>query len=87
MDVFLWLEDSASKQVVYPDGPSAKGWHGMGAYPASAGKKQWLEWEIRADLSRGVTYEVCLSVGPQGSGAGPNIQSTNVGGSQVHFEY
>lgn len=87
VDVFLWLEDGAGEKVVYPNAPRGKAFHGMGAYPADAPNKQWIEWEIRSDLVRRATYQVCVSVLPKGSGDGPNIQNADVKGLQVGFEY
>ena len=87
VDIYLWLEDSVGEKVIYPNTTSAKKWHGMGAYPADAPNKQWVEQEIRTNLQRGTTYEVCLSVRPEGSGDGPAIQSPGVKGVQKAFEY
>lgn len=87
VDVHLWLEDSTGKSVVYPEGPSAKSFPAMRVDPGGSEKnQQWKEWEVRADLVRGTTYEVSLSVLPNGS-AGPDIRSPGVTGFQYGIKY
>ncbi|WBO64920.1 hypothetical protein [Streptomyces camelliae] len=86
VDVYLWLEDGTSTQVVYPATGVPREAAGQEAWPTPRTERQWTEFAVDKDLVQGVKYNVSVSVWPEGSGP-PNIGSPKVTGTQQWIIY
>ncbi|WP_432129934.1 hypothetical protein [Streptomyces tendae] len=84
VDVYLWLEDTATKEVVdyvkTTNKPYAYADMRAGLTPI------WREHVVEATLRHGTSYEVCVGVTPPDAGV-PDFKSPNLGGVMRGFVY
>jgi hypothetical protein len=84
VDVYMWLEDTASKRVVDYVAATNKPY---GYYKMRADlTPRRREHVVEVALTRGTSYEVCVGVVPAGAET-PDFRSPNVGGVGHGFVY
>ncbi|AWW37882.1 hypothetical protein [Streptomyces cadmiisoli] len=88
VDVYIWLEDAAGKEVVYPGTSMPNGMpsYNMAAWQTPQIHPQWKEYKVGKALAHGEKYQVSVSVRERG-GAKPNIFSPTVVGHQLGVVY